>query len=149
MATHKLLYDKYASKSIFFKKKPHCFKENQRKGQEGTHKSADSCTSSAAWKNPSFCHCSNPPGAAMAATTTTLDQINKQTPPNATNSRVSPSSATPAAPISHASKRDLKDQPRNCAKPRQGGDCGRVSLGVWLPGLPVASRRGSGRRRET
>lgn len=35
-------------------------------GRRSAHKSADSCTSSAAWKNPSFCHCSSPPAAAMA-----------------------------------------------------------------------------------
>ena len=128
-------------------------REKKGKPVEGTHRSVDSCTSSAAWKNPSFCHCSSPPGAAMLAATRTTDQTKKRAAPDAKSSCVFSGLSSLLPDSGRVESRTLAgeisrtDREKDCATHGIGkatiADYARVSSGG---AALVASRRGSGRR---
>ena len=100
---------------------------------QSTHKSADSCTSSAAWKNPSFCHCSSPPGAAMPGLRCRCRSNQAPDTGPASNCRhhpqrlrIQPPRPNPAGPGQQARSRGGPPI-RSCARQEKAGDCLRAS----------------------
>jgi hypothetical protein len=118
------------------------------RNREETHRSVDSCTSSAAWKKTSFCHCSNPPGAAIfdghghrsnqGGASSRLPTVKN----NSGGSKLQPRRPNPARRTEHRDLARAEGADHELCTPRKRGDGEIASSLSWAGALRRGDEEG-------